>query len=261
LNWSVAFREFLKPMEGSEVAMTLRNIIRRFHPEGIPWPGSCLYDAVSRTPIFARHYQLVAEDVTRYCNRGRILDVGTGPGWLLLALQRALPEARSVGVDISAAMVNRARRNVQEAGCAGLIGVQAAAAGALPFPDGSFDTVVSTGSLHHWKDPVSALNEIHRVLKAGRYALIYDLVRSLPRAVAEDVQRRFGRVRLTLLWLHSFEEPFYSAAELERLAAATLFCSGRTRFVGALCCLILQKQDAAPSDHPSQNPSVLLHGK
>ena len=77
------------------MASTFRNIIRRFHPEGIPWPGSLLYDAVSRTSIFTQHYQMVADDVARYCHHGRVLDVGTGPGWLLLALQRSLPNAQN----------------------------------------------------------------------------------------------------------------------------------------------------------------------
>jgi len=66
--------------------------------------------------------------------------------WLLLALQRALPNAQIVGVDISAAMVRKARKNMGQAGYSGLIEVKEAAAAALPFSDGSFDAVVSTGS-------------------------------------------------------------------------------------------------------------------
>lgn len=41
-------------------------MIRRFHPEGIPWPGSALYNALSGTSIFLRHYELVAHDVAQY---------------------------------------------------------------------------------------------------------------------------------------------------------------------------------------------------
>ncbi|MBE3143709.1 MAG: class I SAM-dependent methyltransferase [Planctomycetes bacterium] len=46
----------------------------------------------------------------------------------------------------------------------------------MPFPDRSFDIVVSTVSMHHWKQPEACLNEIYRVLKNNSYALIYDLV-------------------------------------------------------------------------------------
>jgi len=214
-----------------------RRIVRRFHPEGIPWPGSAVYDALSRSRIFLRHYDLVADDIARACGGGRILDVGTGPARLLLALRGRLPGAVLAGVDISPAMVAKARENVGAAG----IEVREGSAGELPFPEGSFDAVVSTGSMHHWKEPVAALDEAHRVLRAGGIALMYDLVRKMPRDVAEGIRREFGAFRLALLWVHSFEEPFYDPAEMVALAARSRFRSGGVRFVGALCGLVLEK--------------------
>ena len=80
----------------------------------------------------------------------------------------------------------------------------------------------------------------------GGQAHIFDLVRKMPPEIVEETRRRFGAVRLTLLWLHSFEEPFYNADELESLAAASRFGRGETHFVGALCCLDVEK----PADVP-----------
>jgi ubiquinone/menaquinone biosynthesis C-methylase UbiE len=222
-----------------------RDFLRRFHPEGIPWPGSVIYNAISQTEVFSRHYALVADHVGLYCRAGSILDIGTGPGWLLVALRRSLPELGLVGMDISPAMVATARQNVKKAGYDTEIDLGAAAAEALPFPDESFDAVVSTGSLHHWKRPLAALNEVHRVLKAGGCALVYDLVRKLPPAVAEAAKREFGSLRTRMLWLHSFEEPFYNVQDMEALSPATSFESVQTEFVGVLCCLILQKSTTA----------------
>jgi SAM-dependent methyltransferase len=45
---------------------------------------------------------------------------------------------------------------------------------ALAFPDGSFDLVVSTLSMHHWAEPTAGLAEIGRVLRPGGRALIWD---------------------------------------------------------------------------------------
>jgi SAM-dependent methyltransferase len=53
---------------------------------------------------------------------------------------------------------------------------------ALPFPDASFDVVVSTFSAHHWPDPASGLAEIYRVLRPGGAALVYDLADWITRA-------------------------------------------------------------------------------
>ena len=142
-------------------------------------------------------------------------------------------------------MVVQARRNLARQGLGAQIEVQVASANALPFPDGAFDMVVSTGSLHHWKDPAGALSEIHRVLKANGYALIYDLVHEMPMAIRADVRTRFGGFRFALLWLHSFEEPFLNPAQMETLGRQSPFWVQGTKFTGALCCLVLKKRDPA----------------
>ena len=218
-----------------------QRMLKAVHPEGIPWPGTAVYNAISGMGIFQEHYRLVAADVGRYCRAGRVLDVGTGPGWLLLAIRKALPSVRIVGLDISEAMVTQAKRNVEKAGCGGHVEVTVGSAAALPFGDEAFDMVVSTGSIHHWKDTNAALDEVHRVLKRGGWALICDLVRNLPGGVARETARKFGKARLALMWVHSFEEPFYSTVEMESLVLRTRFGKGETRFVGALACLVLRK--------------------
>ena len=50
------------------------------------------------------------------------------------------------------------------------------------------------------------------------------------------------RLKMVLLWLHSFEEPFYSRNDLELLARPRLFNEGKIRFVGVMCCLVLKKE-------------------
>lgn len=219
-----------------------RKVIKRLHPEGIPWAGVRLYNALSRSGIFMEHYGLVARDVERYFRGGRLLDVGTGPGRLLVCVRKVIPWAELIGIDISPAMAARAVRNVAKDPCAARIAVVAASATALPLRDGSMDCVVSTGSLHHWKDTGRGLEEIHRVLKRGGCALLYDIVRKLPDDVAKRNREMFGRFRVLLLWLHSFEEPFYTVEEMASLAVTSPFLAGEVHFTGALCCLVLRRK-------------------
>jgi ubiquinone/menaquinone biosynthesis C-methylase UbiE len=79
------------------------------------------------------------------------------------------------GVDISVAMVERAARRAAGAGLSERVRFKVGDVAAMPLPDGEFDGVVSTLSLHHWPEPTHGLAEIHRVLKPGGEARIYDL--------------------------------------------------------------------------------------
>jgi SAM-dependent methyltransferase len=89
----------------------------------------------------------------------RVLDVATGPGYVAAAA--AQRGANAVGVDFSAAMVAEARRRYPA------LTFQEADAEALPFPDQSFDAVVTNFGLLHLGRPEQALAEAHRVLRAG----------------------------------------------------------------------------------------------
>ena len=149
-----------------------RRLLKRFHPEAIPWPASVLYNWLSSASVFQRHYELVARDISSYCPQGRLLDIGTGPGWLLLKLHQQCPAMRLTGLDASPGMVATARKNMARAGLSDVIEITQGNASHMPFADACFDIVVSTGSIHHWKHPTGGLNDVYRVLKSGGYALM-----------------------------------------------------------------------------------------
>jgi ubiquinone/menaquinone biosynthesis C-methylase UbiE len=218
-----------------------RRLLKILHPEGIPWPGTAFYNAISRSGIFQKNYELVAEDIASYCQEGSLLDIGTGPGWLLVKLHGKSPLMRLIGVDSSNSMVAKARKNIARAGLPHIINIEVGNAGSLAFHGESFDVVVSTGSIHHWKEPEKGLSEVYRVLRHKGVALIYDIVSDTPRYVLEEVARDFGKLRAVLLRIHALEEPFYSRKDFEILARSTLFKRGYTKFVGVQCCLVLRK--------------------
>jgi len=222
-------------------APSSRPFFWRFHPEGIVGLGAFFYDRFSGSQIFQKHYERVARDILNYCPQGRLLDVGTGPGRLLIKIHEVAPDLDLVGLDASPEMVEKAQRHVAEAGLSDRIIFEVGNASRMPFADSSLNAVVSTASIHHWKDPVTGLNEMHRVLKPGGYALLYDLVRGMPGETLKEAKREFGNLRVTLLWLHAFEEPFYTQERLESLASASLFRTSTTHFVGLFCCIAMQK--------------------
>jgi ubiquinone/menaquinone biosynthesis C-methylase UbiE len=105
--------------------------------------------------------------------QGEVLDVACGTG----SNFRHLPEGCSVvGVDLSAAMLDGARR--EAAGLDRSVALAHADAERLPFADEAFDTVVSSLSTCTFPDPVGALSEMARVCKPSGRLLLFEHGRS-----------------------------------------------------------------------------------
>ena len=145
---------------------------RRNVPKVFEGRSSRVYDLVSRR-LVRRMYRRFAADIARVApDNAQLLDVGTGPGVLLVELATARPDLRLTGVDLSADMITSARRNL--APFADRATARVGNVTDLPFADDSFDLVVSSLSLHHWDDPESAAPELARVLRPGGHVYIYD---------------------------------------------------------------------------------------
>jgi ubiquinone/menaquinone biosynthesis C-methylase UbiE len=89
----------------------------------------------------------------------RVLDVGCGSGAALAPAAR--DAASATGIELSPAMAKRARSAVPE------VEVLVGDAATLPFPDSSFDVVLSAFTVFFMPDPTSALREWRRVLTPG----------------------------------------------------------------------------------------------
>lgn len=144
-------------------------------PGGTLIGDAAAYDALSRLAL-GPLFRAVAAEVAAVAPTGaRVLEVGCGPGHLALQLARRHGLAVT-GLDLDPAMIGRARANARRAGDSGRRrpSFHVGDVAALPFPDGAFDLVVSTLSMHHWADPTAGLAEIGRVLKPGARALVWD---------------------------------------------------------------------------------------
>ncbi len=97
----------------------------------------------------------------------KILDVGCGKGFLLYDLTLAVPGVEVRGIDISGYALDRAQADVRPF-------LQQANATAIPFPDNSFDLVISLNTLHNLyiQDLYRGLQEIERVGKRNKYIVM-----------------------------------------------------------------------------------------
>ncbi len=118
-----------------------------------------------------------------------VLDVGCGSGFdLIIAGRMSGAKGRVKGIDLVPAMVEKARRNVQEAGlqhCEVIL----AGSESIPYDENEFDVVISNGSVYLSPYKEKTLLEINRVLKKGGRFQFADVV--LKDDLPEDVLRYF----------------------------------------------------------------------
>jgi ubiquinone/menaquinone biosynthesis C-methylase UbiE len=111
------------------------------------------------------------------CRGGAILDVGTGPARIPIALCLADPRANVLGIDLARHMLDRARTNVEESGLSDRIKLEHVDAKGVPYPDGQFEAVISNSIVHHVADPTLALAEMVRLVAPGGTLFVRDLRR------------------------------------------------------------------------------------
>jgi SAM-dependent methyltransferase len=123
-----------------------------------------------------------------------VVDLGSGGGMdVFLAARMVGPEGRAVGVDMTPAMIERARANAASGGY-GNVEFYLSTIDNIPLPDGSVDCVISNCVLNLAPDKPAVFREIYRVLKPGGRVAVSDIAlkHELPEAVAKSMAAYVG---------------------------------------------------------------------
>ena len=117
-----------------------------------------------------------------------VLDLGCGAGTdLLVASQMAGPDGRGIGIDMTAAMLARARASAEAMGLTN-VELHEALIECLPVPDETIDVVISNGVIDLVPDKDAVFSEIDRVLRPGGRVQLADVV--IHTELSEDARRR-----------------------------------------------------------------------
>lgn len=127
---------------------------------------------------------------TAHIRRGEVVvDLGSGGGLdVFLAAKMVGPEGRAVGIDMTPAMIERARASAKAGGYTNVEFYQSTI-DRIPLPDASVDCVISNCVLNLAPDKPAVFREIARVLKPGGRVAVSDIAlkRELPEEVAKSV--------------------------------------------------------------------------
>lgn len=119
----------------------------------------------------------------------RVLDVACGPG--IVACAAAAQAAHVIGIDLTPAMIDEARKRQERLGVANVTW-QIGDAGRLPFQPEEFDVVLTRYSFHHMTKPANALAEMKRVCRPNGRIVVVDPTPSPDNQAAYD---RMERIR------------------------------------------------------------------
>ena len=154
----------------------IKNAYRSLGKEATFYDGMITCSTLPGRAVCSLVWNMDKEKNTRYLElalsgipqdfSGSLLEVPVGTGVLTMPVYQTLPDADITCLDYSPDMMEKARRRAKAAGmnnvrfCQGDVG-------ALPFPDGSFDIVLSLNGFHAFPDKNAAFAETWRVLKPG----------------------------------------------------------------------------------------------
>jgi SAM-dependent methyltransferase len=192
--------------------------------EAVPFPGTRLYSFLAGRQLRPL-YAAIADQIAGADGFERVLDLGTGAGYLPIEVALRNPETVICGVDRSLDMVRIAHANARVSGCGGAVSFEVGDTSSLPYPGRYFDLVVSVNVLHHWKDPLAVFEEVYHVLAPGGQFWIYDYVKHVPQKTWDALLEKLSPM---LRWALQFgpiasSRAAYSEGDFLKLARKTNF--------------------------------------
>ena len=193
----------------------------------LPGFAARLYDNLVRTKAIECQHRDIAQDLVSNIEAGRLLDIGFGPGRLLLEIHRLNSRIELYGLDISEAMIELAKENL-----AGLVvDLRRGSIRHTDYDDDFFDIVTCTGSFYLWNDPIASLEEIYRILKSGRSAYLFETYKDFSKAEVQRAlkanlrEENLARRLITPVFLRRQLKMAYQTSEIAGIIKRTDFAS------------------------------------
>jgi ubiquinone/menaquinone biosynthesis C-methylase UbiE len=116
-----------------------------------------------------------------------VVDIGCGPGDVMLRLATARPNIRITAIDGSAAMIDLAREAVRAANLQARVTPMQGYIPGLALDEHSFDAILSKDLLHHLPEPMVLWSEAKRLGRPGAAVYVMDLIRPATHQDARNI--------------------------------------------------------------------------
>ena len=185
-------------------------LIRKFFNRVGPWFYACFFTAVgyrSSLKYFLRH---------NHARLGlrkemRVLDAGIGTGFLTINLLKEAPIPLNItGLDFSIGMLAGLKRRLASLGLSKQVSLHMGDMRQMPFPEGSFDLVVSSAAIEYLPEVEHGISEFGRVLRPGGRLLIIATRNSF-----------MGKV-IAVTWKNKILEPKHIRACMDRFGMTSI---------------------------------------
>jgi ubiquinone/menaquinone biosynthesis C-methylase UbiE len=137
--------------------------------------GASMYDKFLDVEPIRSRLKEIASDLVLKTEKGTLLDIGTGPGRLLFEINLLNPKFVLFGLDISASMIEVARKNLQSIQA----NLQVGSIKNTNYDSNFFSIITCSGSFYLWDYPVESIEEIHRILKEGQSAYLFEVYKDI----------------------------------------------------------------------------------
>jgi ubiquinone/menaquinone biosynthesis C-methylase UbiE len=191
------------------------NLPRTLEPETLsPLDEATQYDAMDHAAV---NRQFVEDLCTAGPVGPQVIDLGCGPGSIVIELCRRIPSIHALAIDLEVEMLEIAKREVDIAGLLDQISLHHANVCAMDqYEDGMSDTVMSNSLLHHLDEPRLGLESAIRLLRDDGRLFVRDLFRpATPEEVETLVCQYAGEENEVAQQL--FRQSFHAALTLDEI--------------------------------------------
>jgi ubiquinone/menaquinone biosynthesis C-methylase UbiE len=191
----------------------------------LPKFATKLYDKMMQLEPMKEQRVQIAEILVSQISEGTLLDIGTGHGRLLAEINKLNPKIELYGLDISEKMINLAKTNLKNIKA----DLQQGNITATDYKSNQFDLVTCTGSFYLWNAPIEGLNEIHRILKPNKIAILFESHKDYTKSLLKDEIKKnlshegFFNRKLVPYFLKKQLKMTYDVNELKSIIDKSLF--------------------------------------